>query len=107
MSTKNNYMSCSSVIDVKLTPEDTAELIDAMKMVDSSTPKQLTVEEAIAVAKKNSTLRGKGYYGGWYGMFPNNDRRSDGLHPTRNDVNRHGQPSRKKKGSAKPKKWLK
>lgn len=70
------------------------------------TEKQLSVKEAIEVARKNSKLRSN-FEPAWFHVASWNDRRADGLHPTRNDVDRYGKPDRKKKGSAKPKKWLK
>lgn len=66
---------------------------------------QLSVKEALEVARKNSTLSdhrsGFTFIDGLYSRY------GERLHPTRNDIDRFGRPSRKKKGSLKPKKWLK
>jgi hypothetical protein len=57
--------------------------------------------EAVAIAKRNSTIDlGRGT--SIFSMFRHtDDRLGMGLHPTRNDINRHGKPTKKKKGSRK------
>lgn len=57
--------------------------------------------EAIDIAKRNSTIDlGRGF--SIFSMFRHSDGRMGmGLHPTRNDINRHGKPVKKKKGNVK------
>lgn len=66
---------------------------------------QLSLKEALEVARKNSAL--SDHRSGF--TFPDGlySRYGERLHPTRNDIDRHGMPNRKKKGSLKPKKWSK
>lgn len=100
------YISASAVIETKLTPDEVTEIMGVARLLEEERQvKQLSPKEAVEVAKRNSTLRSRG--ASWWNFSLEYDRRSEGLHPTRNDVDRHGKPSRKKKGSLKPKKWLK
>lgn len=92
----NDFLSCSEVVPVHLTIDELGEMVEVAK--------QLSVKEALAVARKNSKVRDQGF---GFRFFHMHDRRAEGLHPTRNDVDKHGRPNRKKKGSPKPKEWYK
>ena len=101
---KNNYTSASAILDFKLTPEEVEEFADAARILTPSSPPQLSVKQAIEAAKKHSKVKAGGF---GFSSFLMYDRRSEGLHPTRNDIDKHGRPNRKKKGSPKPKEWYK
>lgn len=63
--------------------------------------KKDNLAEAVEIAKRNSTIDlGRGI--SIFSMFRHSDGRMGmGLHPTRNDINRHGKPVKKKKGNVK------
>lgn len=99
MSRKNDSLSCTAILPVELSENDVDELVKVAK--------QLSVKEALEVSRKNSSVRDQGNSYHLYGVLPDGNRFSERLHPTRNDIDRFGRPNRKKKGSLKPKKWLK
>lgn len=106
MSMMNEYVGRTVIVECSLTEEEIAEIVDAERAL-TQRPKQLSLKEALEVSRKNSSVRDQGNSYHLYGVFPDGDRLSERLHPTRNDIDRHGRPNRKKKGSLKPKKWLK
>lgn len=55
---------------------------------------------AMAIASMNSTINLGNSFAGLFGA-PEDPRA--GMHPTRNDINRHGRPVKKKKGTRKQK----